>query len=113
MDSQESNMILLKTILGELPMQISFIGLSASKTSDLGTKLTVTTTSPSNVLYKAVNKQSIFEFDALNYIAYRLEDIFKESARVRIFIMKNDDGRLAAWASAYINHEQYLVVYVS
>lgn len=111
MDSQESNMILLKTILGELPMQISFIGLSASKTSDLGTKLTVTTTSPSNVLYKAVNKQSIFEFDALNYIAYRLEDIFKESARVRIFIMKNDDGRLAAWASAYINHEKYLVVY--
>lgn len=111
MDSQESSMILLKAILGELPTQIKFIRLSGSKTSDLGTKYTVTTTSPANVLCKAANNQYIFEFDALNYIAYRMEELFKESAKVRIFIMKNDNDNLAAWASAYINHEKYVVVY--
>ena len=85
--------------------------VSSGKIEALSTRKTITTTSPENVLYKAKNNESICELDALNYIAWSLEEVFKENAKVRIFMIKTKSNVLVTWVNAYIKNEKYLSIY--
>ena len=110
MENQGSTLF-LQSILGDLPIDIQISMVSSGKIEALSTRKTITTTSPENVLYKAKNNESICELDALNYIAWRLEEIFKENAKVRIFMIKTKSNVLVTWVNAYIKNEKYLSIY--
>ena len=110
MENQGSTLF-LQSILGDLPIDIRISMISSSTIEHLSTRKTITTTSPENVLYKAKKFESICELDALNYIAWRLEEVFKENAKVRIFMIKTSSGVLVTWVNAYIKNEKYLSIY--
>lgn len=110
MENQGSTLF-LQSILGDLPIDIQISMVSSGTIEGLNTRKTITTTSPENVLYKAKNNESICELDALNYIAWRLEEVFKENAKVRIFMIKTKSNVLVTWVNAYIKNEKYLSIY--
>ena len=110
MENQGST-LLLQSILGDLPIDIQISMISSGTIESLSTRKTITTTSPENVLYKAKNNEIICELDALNYIAWRLEEVFKENAKVRIFMIKTKSNILVTWVNAYIKNEKYLSIY--
>ena len=110
MENQGSTLF-LQSILGDLPIDIQISMVSSGKIEALSTRKTITTTSPENVLYKAKNNESICELDALNYIAWSLEEVFKENAKVRIFMIKTKSNVLVTWVNAYIKNEKYLSIY--
>ena len=110
MENQGSTLF-LQSILGELPIDIQISMVSSGTIESLSNRETITTTSPENVLYKAKNNESICELDALNYIAWRLEEVFKENAKVRIFMIKTKSNVLVTWVNAYIKNEKYLSIY--
>ena len=110
MENQGST-LLLQSILGDLPIDIQISMVSSGTIESLSTRKTITTTSPENVLYKAKNNEIICELDALNYIAWRLEEVFKENAKVRIFMIKTKSNVLVTWVNAYIKNEKYLSIY--
>lgn len=110
MENQGSTLF-LQSILGDLPIDIQISMVSSGTIEGLSTRKTITTTSPENVLYKAKNNESICELDALNYIAWRLEEVFKENAKVRIFMIKTKSNVLVTWVNAYIKNEKYLSIY--
>lgn len=110
MENQGSTLF-LQSILGDLPIDIQISMVSSGTIETLSTRKTITTTSPENVLYKAKNNEIICELDALNYIAWRLEEVFKENAKVRIFMIKTKSNILVTWVNAYIKNEKYLSIY--
>ena len=110
MENQGST-LLLQSILGDLPIDIQISMVSSGTIEALSTRKAITTTSPENVLYKAKNNEIICELDALNYIAWRLEEVFKENAKVRIFMIKTKSNVLVTWVNAYIKNEKYLSIY--
>ena len=109
MENQGSTLF-LQSILGDLPIDIQISMVSSGTIDGLSTRKTITTTSPENVLYKAKNNESICELDALNYIAWHLEEVFKENAKVRIFMIKTKSNVLVTWVNAYIKNEKYLSI---
>ena len=110
MENQGSTLF-LQSILGDLPIDIQISMVSSGTIETLSTRKAITTTSPENVLYKAKNNEIICELDALNYIAWRLEEVFKENAKVRIFMIKTKSNVLVTWVNAYIKNEKYLSIY--